>query len=74
MCEVPSSNAHFVHTVVLLMPSGPFTVSDIVMLPNCYAVMARAWNFLNGNLYFGTRTSAAVRFRFSFKRFEQHDG
>jgi hypothetical protein len=32
--------AHFFHTVVLLMPSGPIRFLPMLMLQNCCAVMA----------------------------------
>jgi hypothetical protein len=74
MCEVPSSHAHFVHTVVLLMPSRPFNFQPRVMLPNCCAVMARAWNSANGVVDTGERIRVVAKFRFFSNRFEQHDG
>jgi hypothetical protein len=39
ICEVPK-NAHFFHTMVLLMPSGPIRFSLWLMLQDCCAVMA----------------------------------
>src|SRR5437879_12476042 len=36
-------NAHFFHTMVLLMPSRPITCSPWLLLQDCCAVMATRW-------------------------------